>query len=663
MRKRAHWTEEDLQSALKAIASGSSQHNASKRFNIPRRTLRNHLKTGSNKKKLGRNPVLNDLQEKELASRILRFGVIGLPITIPIVKSFVYDFCDKNGIKHPFNSRKRAAGRYWVEGFLIRHPEISKRKAQAMNPGRAAKLNKFIVKDYFQKLEQVMEQNELFDKPQQIFNMDEKGCRLTLHHQQKVLAGKGKKRVHMVAPEHAENVTRVACANAAGYAIPPMIIFRGKRNKPEFQDNFPPNTLVVMSEKGSITTELFIKWLHHFGQFKPPGKVLLIFDGASSHINPNIVSVADEHEIICMCLPSNTTHELQPMDKAVFKSFEHFWDCEVLKYWRTHPDRAITKARFGLICTPAYNQTLSVNNIISGFRSTGIYPFDPNVIPEEAFAPSTIFFQEDLQQCADKELLDSSDHLTELTGETQISSLSTEQTAPSSSLNPVPGQQLYRVTGEFEEEVNQLTPNKKDSCPTSMNLSFAPMPGPKLNEVTGEFEEEVYQLTPNKKDACPPSLTPIPGPQLNKVAREFEEEIHQVSATQKDSCPTPMNLSFTELMKTPKRPKKKTFKKKSLTYKAQVINTNLFYNQECHNKSSKKRENQKKLSVKKVRTKKKKLPVQKARNSEASWYCAVCNKDTAISMRQCCSCFIWYHEECIGLQSDDEDNFTCMDCQ
>ena len=53
--------------------------------------------------------------------------------------------------------------------------------------------------------------------------------------------------------------------------------------------------------------------------------------------------------VALFCLPSNTTHKLQPMDKSVFRSFKHYWDVEVLKYWRTHSDRVITKARFGSI--------------------------------------------------------------------------------------------------------------------------------------------------------------------------------------------------------------------------------------------------------------------------------------------------------------------------
>lgn len=44
-------------------------------------------------------------------------------------------------------------------------------------------------------------------KPELIYNIDEKGCRLTLYNTPKVLAPKGVKRVHIVAAEHAENIT------------------------------------------------------------------------------------------------------------------------------------------------------------------------------------------------------------------------------------------------------------------------------------------------------------------------------------------------------------------------------------------------------------------------------------------------------------------------
>jgi len=55
--------------------------------------------------------------------------------------------------------------------------------------------------------------------------------------------------------------------------------------------------------------------------------------------------------------------------------------------------------------------------------------------------------------------------------------------------------------------------------------------------------------------------------------------------------------------------------------------------------------------------------VTKNKSSRLSWYWTVCNKDTSLSMRKCCLCHLWYHEECGGFESDDDDDFICMDCE
>lgn len=278
-----------------------------------------------------------------------------------------------------------------------------------MNPARSQKLNRFIVKDYFETLHNLLETFGFKYSPDRLFNMDEKGCRLTLHHQQSVLALKGSRRVHLVSQEHAENVTIVACVNALGNTIPPMIIYKGVRQKPTFLDNLPTGSTVSMSPKGSMTTELFCKWLDHFVKYKPAGKVMLIFDGAACHLDITIAAKAEENDIELLCLPSNTTHELQPLDKAVFRSFEHSWDEELLQYWNQNPDRRLTKNRFAAVFTPVWEKCMTVANITSGFRSTGIYPFNPNIIPDEAFAPSTISrktaeAQENLDSSSDNEM-------------------------------------------------------------------------------------------------------------------------------------------------------------------------------------------------------------------------------------------------------------------
>ena len=77
------------------------------------------------------------------------------------------------------------------------------------------------------------------------------------------------KRVHIVGNEHSENVTVVTCASALGSAILPMLFYKGKRMKAEFADNLPPGSACCMTERGSVTAKTFVKWIEHFGKYKP----------------------------------------------------------------------------------------------------------------------------------------------------------------------------------------------------------------------------------------------------------------------------------------------------------------------------------------------------------------------------------------------------------
>ena len=105
-----------------------------------------------------------------------------LDLTAKMIQCYVFDYFEVNNRQHPFTCN--LAGEKWFRLFLKRHPQLRHRKAQAMNPARAQKLNRFIVNDHFTKLEHILTDHDLFNKPDRIFNLNEKGCRLSLHHQQ-----------------------------------------------------------------------------------------------------------------------------------------------------------------------------------------------------------------------------------------------------------------------------------------------------------------------------------------------------------------------------------------------------------------------------------------------------------------------------------------------
>ena len=87
------------------------QCGAAENFKIPRRIPRNHIKCCIIKKTLGRKGVLTVEQEHDLVRRIIRYSEVGMPITVPMLGRYVYQFCVKNNITTPFNDQTCTAGK------------------------------------------------------------------------------------------------------------------------------------------------------------------------------------------------------------------------------------------------------------------------------------------------------------------------------------------------------------------------------------------------------------------------------------------------------------------------------------------------------------------------------------------------------------------------
>ncbi|KAL0881454.1 hypothetical protein ABMA27_001317 [Loxostege sticticalis] len=126
-KKRGKWSEESLRAAMTAIKKGKLSSNAAAAmYDIPRRTLRNHLLSGSTKKKMGRAPVMTRDQENEFVKEILSYENNGTPVTSKLIRKQAFIFCKKLKIKHNFNEQDEIAGRRWLQLFLSRHPEFQR---------------------------------------------------------------------------------------------------------------------------------------------------------------------------------------------------------------------------------------------------------------------------------------------------------------------------------------------------------------------------------------------------------------------------------------------------------------------------------------------------------------------------------------------------------
>jgi len=103
-------------------------------------------------------------------------------------------------------------------------------------------------------------------------------------------------------------------------------------------------------------------------------------DGHSSHFQPSVIQRAAVERVIVFCLPPHTTHLTQPLDKGCFGPLKVHWREECWSYICAHPDRVITRYQFSELFGKAWMKAMTMQNIVGGFRTTGVYPFNRSVL-------------------------------------------------------------------------------------------------------------------------------------------------------------------------------------------------------------------------------------------------------------------------------------------
>ncbi len=138
----------------------------------------------------------------------------------------------------------------WWDSFQRRHPELVLRSPAPLSQVRSKATDPEMLQRYFDLLEETVKGNKLEGRPGQVFNMDESGMpldpkapRLVFQKGSSVCAlGSGDK----------SQITVVACASAAGFCLPPMVIWDRKTLAPELAVGEVPGTIHGLSSKGWI---------------------------------------------------------------------------------------------------------------------------------------------------------------------------------------------------------------------------------------------------------------------------------------------------------------------------------------------------------------------------------------------------------------------------
>jgi len=76
-----------------------------------------------------------------------------------------------------------------------------------------------------------------------------------------------------------------------------------------------------------------------------------------------------------------------------------------------------------------------------------------------------------------------------------------------------------------------------------------------------------------------------------------------------------------------------------------------------------KRKRKRKLKSQSNKRAKRAKLAEKEPSVNETWFCSVCKRDVKLNMIRCAECETWVHNECVGLESDDDTQyFACPDC-
>ena len=109
-------------------------------------------------------------------------------------------------------------------------------------------------------------------------------------------------------------------------------------------------------------------------------QAVVIGDNFLTHFDTDILKLCEDHEISFACLIPNSTHISQLLDAALYGPLRKKWkkilkDCKLKNYTQITLPKDIFPALLKQLVS-----TFDTDNLKGGFRSCGIYPFNPDAL-------------------------------------------------------------------------------------------------------------------------------------------------------------------------------------------------------------------------------------------------------------------------------------------
>jgi hypothetical protein len=372
-----------IDEAIAFLRSSSSKNisEAARKFDVNRSTLskRFHGKTRSIAKGYHMQQLLSHKQELMLVKQINKLSEWCLPPTPSMVRAWAAALCGTE------------PGKNWSAAFRARHKdELDCRYLSTIDLERHKSDSESSYRQYFTVLKEKINQYNI--QPYNCYNMDEKG--FLIGHLQKVkrIFPKALMRTHKLLGTGQDGarhwITLIATICADGSSLPPALIYKavsGNLQDTWLQDYEPGEhpCWFASSPNGWTSDELGLSWLQSLFDPQTSGKAkrdwrLLILDGHGSHCTLDFLEWCHKRKILVAIYPPHSTHRLQPLDVSLFRPLATYYSQALDAHTRQSLGlSSISKRDFFTIFYPAFDKAFTEENVRSGWRKTGIEPWNP----------------------------------------------------------------------------------------------------------------------------------------------------------------------------------------------------------------------------------------------------------------------------------------------
>lgn len=328
---------------------------------------------------------LSPAEEQLVVQKAIQYYESGIPLGVRHLHQFANEILIRKDPDAP------DIGQNWHRKLLARNPSIrevfsrlERVRVRVPAPVRAPAVpRKDSFEEFFELYSELRKTHGIVSTD--VYHMDEKGFLMGPIQRSHVLISVQQKQAYLRLDGGREWVSVLECISTDGEALPAWMIFKDVNQQFSwFQCVSTGNSRFATSEKGWTENGLGLNWLtehfHPFTEKRRHGEYrMLIVDGHETHCTLDFVDFCVNNKIILLVLPRNNTHLVQPLEMAIFQPTAKAYSTLLDDHKRFCGPR-LNKEDLIRYYQLARKEAVKSINIMSGWKKTGLFPFNPDEV-------------------------------------------------------------------------------------------------------------------------------------------------------------------------------------------------------------------------------------------------------------------------------------------